>query len=486
MQGNGTPESPYLVATAADLDSIRNLPPDAHYRQIADINLGGTPWTPLLPGSYGFMGVYDGGGHKITGLYVYSDSGSNPAGLFGRVAHNADQVVEVKNLSVYGKVEAAGYAGFIAGYVGYGTYNVIKITNCHVVGEIDCVGGCYAGGVYGMNSSMNGDKGDVLVDNCIAHINIRTTHGANWGFIGGLVGNLCGSEHGTVKLSNCAAYGKIAVSPYAYQGGLVGTVQVYKSYIENCEAHVEIDGGQDVGGLVGSAQNTVFVSSCVATGKISNCWGSSGGLVGRLGSDASVLRDSYATGDISTDGGGYYYYYGGLCGSNFGGTIQNCYASGNVNARNGVGGLCGYNNGNILSSFALSKAIVDNAPDYYPASRIASDQRGTISAYARSDMTYNGVVGGFPDFDPTINGKDGQNITPEQTKMRATYAAAGWDMSVWDIVEGHTYPYLKSERNKIFVKQNGKICRVRIPYAKVGDPKPCQTYVKQDGKIYRV
>lgn len=484
MQGNGTAESPYLVATATDLDSIRNLPPDAHYRQIADINLGGTPWTPIMPGSYGFMGVYDGGGHKITGLNLLSTYYESEIGLFRVVLHNPAQTVEIKNLTVIGTMTAYS-GGLLIGLVaGYSSSNTtwIKITNCHVVGKINNISSGTFGGLYGTNYGL-GDQ-SLSITGCTAHVEISCVTGAN---VGGLIGNLSGATGGKVEVKDCAAYGKISFNPsalYGDVGGLIGYTLGNKCLISECEAHVDISGGYWAGGLVGAMRTASQIERCCATGSVSgNEY--TGGLIGYHGGWGVEVRDCYATGDVSIAAGGSGYYFGGLCGFNSG-TFVNCYASGNLNARNGVGGLCGYNNGNILSSYALSKAIVDNAPDYYPASRIASDQRGTISAYARSDMTYNGVVGGFPDFDPTLTGKDGQNITPEQAKMRATYAAAGWDMSVWDIVEGHTYPYLKSERNKIFVKQNGKICRVRIPYAKVGDPKPCQTYVKQDGKIYRV
>ncbi len=485
MQGNGTAANPYLVATAADLDSIRYLSPSAHYRQIADINLGGVQWTPILFGSYGFMGVYDGGGHKIAGLNLFSQSYEDEIGLFRRILHNPAQTVEIKNLTVAGNMTAYS-GGLLVGLVAsYSSSNTswLKITNCHVSGKINNISGGTFGGLYGTNFSLGNQS--MAITGCTAHIEISGNTGAN---IGGLIGNLSGATGGKVEITNCAAYGKISFlpnAPWGDVGGLVAYALGDKCLISECEANVDISGGYWSGGLVGAIRTASQIERCCATGSVSGneC---TGGLIGYHGGWGVEVKNCYATGGVSIAAGGSGYYFGGLCGANAGAFV-NCYAAGNVNAYNGVAGLCGYNSGVIQSSFAMSKAIVDIAPGYYPAGRVASDQRGTLNAYARSDMTYNGVVGGFPEFDPTLGGKDGQSITAEQARMRATYAAAGWDMSeAWDIVEGHTYPYLRSERNKIWVKQNGVIHRVRVPYAKAGDTKPCLAYAKQNGQIYQI
>lgn len=69
MQGSGTIEDPYLVATAEDLDAVRN-DLTAYYLQTADIDLGGYEnWEPIGPdGETLFSGSYDGQGHTVSGI----------------------------------------------------------------------------------------------------------------------------------------------------------------------------------------------------------------------------------------------------------------------------------------------------------------------------------------------------------------------------------------------------------------------------------
>ncbi|OXU15757.1 GLUG domain protein [Sedimentisphaera salicampi] len=54
-----------------------------------------------------------------------------------------------------------------------------------------------------------------------------------------------------------------------------------------------------------------------------------------------TIEKCYATGSVS--GSDNSRYFGGLCGKNSWGTITNCYATGDVSGRYSLGGLCGYN-----------------------------------------------------------------------------------------------------------------------------------------------
>jgi hypothetical protein len=42
--GDGTEEFPYLIATAEQLDMVRHCNYDTYFKQIADIDLGTSPW----------------------------------------------------------------------------------------------------------------------------------------------------------------------------------------------------------------------------------------------------------------------------------------------------------------------------------------------------------------------------------------------------------------------------------------------------------
>ena len=80
--GSGTASDPYLVATAADLNGVRDYL-SAHFRQTADIDLSGySNWVPIGNDSTGFTGTYDGAGHTVSNLTIDRAS-ENFIGLFG-------------------------------------------------------------------------------------------------------------------------------------------------------------------------------------------------------------------------------------------------------------------------------------------------------------------------------------------------------------------------------------------------------------------
>jgi len=91
--GAGTKENPYLICTAAQLDSVR-LFLDAHFKLANDIPLsdylssgaghekwGGAGWEPIGTAEDPFTGSLNGDGYKITGLWI--NRNSNHIGLFG-------------------------------------------------------------------------------------------------------------------------------------------------------------------------------------------------------------------------------------------------------------------------------------------------------------------------------------------------------------------------------------------------------------------
>lgn len=88
----------------------------------ADVDLGGQPWEPVGTPDAPYSGVFDGGGHTISGLYVAP--GHFCGGFFGRL------VGTVVDVHICGTVHGYGYVGGIAGMVQYG-----KIEGCTFRGE---------------------------------------------------------------------------------------------------------------------------------------------------------------------------------------------------------------------------------------------------------------------------------------------------------------------------------------------------------------
>lgn len=145
--GSGTSADPYRIYTKYQLEHIRNYA-DKCFVLCENIEYNGA-WTPIgasLEQDDMFSGVFDGGGHSITGITVNS---SEYAGIFAVLNGGT-----VKNLSVSANVNSESYAGIIAGESRGGT-----IESCTVTGVVS-VDKNIAGGIAGKN--------DGVIKNCLS------------------------------------------------------------------------------------------------------------------------------------------------------------------------------------------------------------------------------------------------------------------------------------------------------------------------------
>lgn len=190
--GSGTEQDPYQVATAQHLNNVRNYS-SSHFIQTADINLGiapwnqGSGWTPFQ-----MNGVYNGDGHVIDHLYIYS-LGSSYLGLFSTCVSSAS----VMNLG---------------------------ITNVYITG-----GGDYTGGLVGRNYGT--------ISRCFSSGSIRGGYAT-----GGLAGETYGGS-----ISNC--YSTVSITGGTRIGGLVGSA--LHGFIGNCYSTGSVPVGTRTGGLMG-------------------------------------------------------------------------------------------------------------------------------------------------------------------------------------------------------------------------------------------
>jgi hypothetical protein len=76
------------------------------------------------------------------------------------------------------------------------------------------------------------------------------------------------------------------------------------------------------------------------------------GLFGQLGQDANIINLRIE--DVNITG---HYFLGGLCGSNLGGTVNNCYTIGLLTGSREIGGLCGWNEGDISNCYTTGAVI---------------------------------------------------------------------------------------------------------------------------------
>ncbi len=199
--GSGTDADPYLVATAAHLNNVRFYL-DAHYLQVADIDLGVAPWNegngwiPIAESSVPFTGVYNGNNHLISGMYLNFPY-MYGLGLFSRI-----EGASILNMGLTG-VEIYGESGFAGSLVATAVNSFIS--NCFASGSINLL--------------------------------------ANNTYTGGLVGELM---NGSI-LSD--SYASVKVSAYRLVGGLVG-LNAINSAVTRCYSNGLVSGSMDLAGLI--------------------------------------------------------------------------------------------------------------------------------------------------------------------------------------------------------------------------------------------
>lgn len=283
--GSGTQTDPWLVETAEHLDNVRNYlgyeHDDKHYLQIADIDLGVPPWNQgegwvpigVTGGEAYFEGSYDGGGHIISGLYIFRPD-NNYQGLFG-IAKGKIQNLGLENCEVRGKNYVGGLGGSIRkdidncyctgavsadyDYVGglVGLYYHHTISNSYFVGTVSG-GTLYTGGLLGRNS--NG-----YIKDCYTVANV-----VGQKYTGGMVGHADYNHY-----YRCCSSGTVIGTEFV--GGFAGKNndgQLYNSY-----STANVSGGKRVGGLLGDNSGFI-VENCYSIGAVSGN-DMVGGLIGR-------------------------------------------------------------------------------------------------------------------------------------------------------------------------------------------------------------
>lgn len=188
--GNGTETDPYIIATAAQLDEVRNFQ-SACFELSKDIDLSSylnsnsSGWTPIED----FTGKFDGKKHTIKGLWISLSSISN-VGLFANIQGYSDnKIASVSNLFVNISkkgITGGSSVGGICGSLSYG-----NIENCMVTGDIS--GGSYVGGVVGRNNDNYYSSS--IISQCASSGNITATKG--------YVGGILGYYYGSCSIKNC-------------------------------------------------------------------------------------------------------------------------------------------------------------------------------------------------------------------------------------------------------------------------------------------
>ncbi|NCB67844.1 MAG: T9SS type A sorting domain-containing protein [Bacteroidia bacterium] len=226
ITGNGTAESPYLIANTADLNEFKNKidNDNSNYRGknwklTNDINWTGASGTNRRIGyaDRSFSGVFDGDGHKITIEFI-DDKNSQWVGFFGQ----ADWATIINFTLEYGYINSGGKSGGLIGEV----KNNITIENVHVIGTgVSNVHDVLWGGLIGYIY----DGKDIYIKKSTVNINSVVLHDNSYSYFdaGGLVGKIENNSR-FVNISDCVANVNISVNPSSNIdtsiGGIIGSV----------------------------------------------------------------------------------------------------------------------------------------------------------------------------------------------------------------------------------------------------------------------
>lgn len=350
------------LSSAEDLANLEDF--SALYRLTQDIDLGGSEWTPLGTDAEPFTGTLDGGGHRITGLYISGTE--NGGGLFGCIG--SDGTVSNIILSEV-SISAAGLVGAVSA-INRGT-----VEACSVTGSISGTGS-YVGGITGINYGTIQDSDSVVtVRGEGEYTGGITGFNAGGSILNASVeGTVTGQSYtgGAVGKNSYGTIGSIQVSAQSsgtsYVGGIVGDHDNGILTDFSAESVLEVYGSSDyVGGLAGRFTGSTGLAGLTFTVAVSGN-NNVGGLLGQYNANYAEVLTGYYTyptdiQDVSLQGTVVgESYVGGLVGINYHGTLRNCTSAVAVQGnRNGIdenndigliGGLVGGNYGSILDSSA--------------------------------------------------------------------------------------------------------------------------------------
>ena len=212
LEGSGTSSNPYKIYTARELAGLayytQNTGVLSNYFVLCDnIDLSAHYWVPIGGRyKYGtttssqqrqFLGIFDGQGYTISGLYTECPEQSaaySYMGLFGYSSGN--NYIAIQNLNIVDSY-VQGYQ-YVGGILGYGS---ALIRNCSFDGVVS--GSRIVGGIIGQSS---------YILNCVNYGKINATT-----FVGGIMGY--SADNGEIKF--CRNEGEV-VSTGSNVGGIVG------------------------------------------------------------------------------------------------------------------------------------------------------------------------------------------------------------------------------------------------------------------------
>ena len=268
--GNGSTRNPYEISTAAELAWFRDyvnggklsvcakLTADIDLKDFchaADASKEELSWEPIGNYSNKYTGTFDGNGHIISNLYIKVQR--RGVGFFGYMEDGTIKNIVFDNAQVENTGNDYHYplTGIVVGAT-FGTLQNLKtLKNCSVKSGAKTLGGI-AGTITRSCSNLE---------------NNATVSGRNK--VGGIAGSFSGST-----LSSCVNNGMVKEDRSGECGGIVG----YIAYgtIEDCANYGNVTGTNEIGGIVGYAQDNSTIKSTLSIGDITSEESRAGIIVG--------------------------------------------------------------------------------------------------------------------------------------------------------------------------------------------------------------
>lgn len=245
LVGNGSKGNPYEISTAAELAWFRDyvnggklsvcakLTADIDLKDFchaADASKEEQSWEPIGNGSKRYSGTFDGNGHTISNLYIKVQR--DGVGFFGYMEYGTIKNIVFDNAQVEntGNNYKYPYTGIVVG-AAFGTLQNLKtLKNCSVKSSVRALGGI-AG---------------TITQSCSNLENNATVSGIYE--VGGIAGSF--SQY---TLSSCVNNGMVTENSSGECGGIVGFLS--SGTIEDCANYGNITGTNEIGGIVGCAQD---------------------------------------------------------------------------------------------------------------------------------------------------------------------------------------------------------------------------------------
>ena len=170
---------------------------------------------------------------------------------------------------------------------------------------------------------------------------------------GGQYAGLFGYTEGAV-IKSCNVTGEI--NGYNCTGGIVGYAN-NNTHILNCSFQGNVEGdGEERGGIVGHTSIGCDVSGCYVTGTVTG----DREVGGIAGSGVGTIKNCYALANVTATATATAtgVNAGGIAGKAYGVTIENCYYSGEVSAKDYAGGIAGTAwGGTIQNCVSLAESV---------------------------------------------------------------------------------------------------------------------------------